>query len=286
MDPYQILGVSKKFTLQELKEKYKSIAVKVHPDKGGTEELFLLVTKCYKKLLEDYNRRASQKEFHELKADFKKATAAPSKPSAMAGSTGSRGKFDLDKFNRVFSENKLRDAYDDGYKDWMTNEEAKDIPKPKGKFTLDGFNKRFEAAKPVDRNNKYIIKYQEPEPMSASKKIGFTELGQEHVGDFSGDNTTNKTLNYMDYKVAHTTSKIVDPRLAKTIKTFKNVEELERHRGSISYEMDDAAAALYEARLKQEKLREHRRLEALRRQEEAAAEQYERVNMLMLGRRG
>lgn len=287
MDPYQILGLSKKFTLQELKDKYKTIAIKVHPDKGGTEELFLLVTKCYKQLLEEYNRRASQKEFHELKADFKKASSSSSKrPTPASGSSQNNGRFDLDKFNRVFSENKLKDAYDDGYKDWMTNEEAGDIPKPKGKFTLDGFNRRFEKSQVVDKNNKYIIRYQEPEPMMASKKIGFTELGQEQVGDFSGDNTTRKNLNYMDYKVAHTTSKIVDPALTKTIKTYKNVEELERHRGNISYQMDDETAAQYEARMKLEKVREHKRREALMRHDELASQQYERVNMMMLGRRG
>ena len=117
MDPYQVLDLPKKFTLHELKEKYKTLAIKVHPDKGGTEELFLLVTKCYKMLLEEYKKRVSQREYHELKADFKKVQAKPKAPSA-----ASNGRFDLDKFNQVFSDNKLEDAYDKGYQDWMSDE--------------------------------------------------------------------------------------------------------------------------------------------------------------------
>ena len=50
INPYEILGVSKNYDLDELKQKYKLLAKKVHPDKGGSEQLFKLVTLCYKKL--------------------------------------------------------------------------------------------------------------------------------------------------------------------------------------------------------------------------------------------
>lgn len=281
MDPYQILGLSKKFTLQELKDKYKSIAIKVHPDKGGTEELFLLVTKCYKTLLQEYNRRVSQKEFHELKADFKKAQTQPVAPPAVSQDR----KFNIDKFNKVFSENKLENAYDKGYRDWMSDEPVKDIAKPKEAFTLDTFNTRFDKATNIDTNNKYIIKYREPEPLITSKKIGYTELGEEHVNDFSGENTTKKNLNYMDYKVAHTTSKIVDPNIMKTVKQYRNVEDLEAARSKISYDMEEDVMKAYQKKIKMEKLKEKQRMEALRKQEELINEHYARVNMLMLGRK-
>ena len=54
IDPYKILNISKNYDLEELKIKYKKIARKVHPDKGGSEQLFNLVTLCYKKLYEEY----------------------------------------------------------------------------------------------------------------------------------------------------------------------------------------------------------------------------------------
>lgn len=283
MDPYQILGLNKKFTLQELKDKYKTIAVKVHPDKGGTEELFLLVTKCYKLLLAEHNKRVAQKEFYDLKTDFKKSQAQPQR--AHPSSKLNLDKFDLDKFNRVFSENKLEDAYDKGYKEWMSDEPVKDIVKPKGSFTIDSFNSRFEKQE-LDSKNKYIVKYREPEPLLASKKMSFTEIGVDQVEDFSGDNISNKNLNYMDYKVAHSTSKIVDPRLKENIQQYKNIEELEKQRSQVSYEMDEDTMREYLARKKLEKMKERQRKEAIAKQERMMNEQYERVNMLMLGRRG
>jgi curved DNA-binding protein CbpA len=287
VDPYHILGVSKRFTLEELKEKYKAIAVKVHPDKGGTQELFLLVTKCYKALLKEYERQRGQKEYHELKSDFKKNMQQPSQPRPQS-------KFDLDKFNQVFSENRLNNAYDNGYQDWIKNTgsdepyveevDKKAAARKKQSFSADKFNSMFEKSTQVDKRNKYIVKYSEPEPIMASKKIMFTELGEDHVEDFSGDNTTKKNLNYMDYKVAHTTSKIVDPKLLQNVKTYKSIEELERHRGSISYDIEEDVAKVLAERERAEKLKEFKRQEAMRQHDEMVNQQHDRVNRLFLGR--
>lgn len=276
MDPYNVLGVQKNFTLQELKDKYKQLAVKVHPDKGGTEHLFLLVTKCFKTLLKEYKRREEQKEYHELKADFKRQQAQPQRP---APST----RFNIDKFNQVFESNKLESAYDKGYKDWVSDDPNTDIAKPAKKFTKDGFNKAFEQQQ-VNQESKYIVKYREPEALPMAKKLNFTDLAETHIDDFSGDNTTKKHLNYMDYKVAHSTSRIVDPSLKDKIKFYKNIDELEKHRANLSYEPNEETIEEEQARQKQERKREHERREALRQQEKMMQEHYDRVHMLMLGR--
>ena len=57
IDPYKILEVSKNFTLDELKQQYKKIAIRVHPDKGGSEYMFNMVTDCFKKLMRGFKRR-------------------------------------------------------------------------------------------------------------------------------------------------------------------------------------------------------------------------------------
>ena len=38
IDPYKILQVDKNFTIDILKQKYKQLAIKLHPDKGGDNE--------------------------------------------------------------------------------------------------------------------------------------------------------------------------------------------------------------------------------------------------------
>lgn len=285
MNPYHILGVSKNYSLEELKEKYKNLAMKVHPDKGGTEELFLLVTKCYKYLVQEFHKNVSQKEYHDLKKEFKQDIKK--NDYSYSKEDYSASKFDLDKFNKVFTDTKLENAYDKGYSNWMSDEPFKEVSeserKVKRSFNLDKFNDKFEKMTD-DKNNKFLVKYKEPEPLMASKKIQFTELGEENIDDFSADNVSKKNLNFMDYKVAHTTQKIVDPRIAEKIKQYKNLQELEKDRSSISYEMEEDIMESVQTRMALEKEMERRRTEAIKKQDRMINENYSRINML-LGRR-
>ena len=291
MNPYEVLDVPRNFTLQHLKDNYKRIALKVHPDKGGSEQLFLLVTKCFKKLLQEFHKRQADRQYHELKADF--AKSAEQHTPVDTSHAYKNNKFDLEKFNRVFSENRIEDVYDKGYKDWINDTQTRDASPVKrnfggkgGKtFSVDAFNTAFESETHVDKKNKYIVKDKEPEALVCAKKIAFTELGEENVDDFSGDNMTKKHLNFMDYKVAHTTSKIVDPRILQQRKEYRNIQELEVDRGRIQYEMDDTSKSEYEYRKQLEELRERKRQEALRARDMLAQQQYERVNQMLLGRR-
>ena len=282
MNPYHILGVSKSYTLEELKEKYKTLAMKVHPDKGGTEELFLLVTKCYKYLVQEFHKKVSQKEYHDLKKEFKKSDAANEDYA------GSKPKFDLNKFNKVFTDTKLENAYDKGYSDWMSDEKVKEISKEERKvkksFNIDKFNDKFETITD-DTNNKFLIKYREPEPLMASKKIGYTELGQDNVDDFSADNISKKNLNFMDYKVAHTTQKIVDPRIANSIKQYKNLQELEKDRSTISFHIEEDIMDGVQTKMRLENELERKRMEALTMQDKRINDNYNKINMMLMGRR-
>lgn len=287
MDPYKILDVPKNFSLNQLKDNYKRIALKVHPDKGGTEQLFQLVTKAYKMLVEEYNRRVAERDFNELKHEFRQTLKSQSaRPTTRYQDNEPRAnsKFDINKFNQVFQENRIDTVTDKGYHDWMSTTDAP-APKQLKNFNDKAFHRQFDKQAAIDKNNKYIIPYKEPEPLLMSKKIGFTELGQDDIDDFSGENTSKKNLNYMDYKVAHTTTRIVDPTLAKNIRQYKNIDELEKDRSSVRYEMNEEEMEDYVLQKKLEKIREQKRLEAMRQQEDAIANHYERVNRLMIGMR-
>ncbi len=284
IDPYKILGVSKNFTLDQLKEAYKKIALQVHPDRGGTEYMFKLVTTCYKELSKDYNRRVSDRQYHELKAEFTKNQAiAPQKARRIdINETG----FNIDKFNKVFETNKLQTVYDNGYEQFLKDSkevEQKNIFAGK-KFSNETFNKQFEKKVVPTEQSKYLVKYKEPEALLTCKKIGFVELGEESVDDFSGANTSRKNLNYMDLKIAHTTSRIVDPKTVETRKEYKSIDDLKVDRGNISYNLDDIDKEYYEKKKKEEEIRERMRMEALLKQDKQAAIQYEKVHRMLLGR--
>jgi hypothetical protein len=292
VDPYKLFGFQKgqPFTIDELKAKFKQLAMVSHPDKGGSEELFLLVAKCFKLLMKEYERRTAQAQHHELKRAFEASTANSSAPEDAIPDASGKG-FNLKKFNAVFETNRQQRTEDAGYQEWIERNavpEVDDRPKKplsKDDFNPDKFNKRFEkmTMKQASQDNKFVVKYREPEPLVMAKKIQFTELGVDKVDDFSADNTSRRALNFMDYKVAHTTSRIVDPRTAQR-KEYRSIGELEVERDNISYVPSADDIEYWEQRKRQEAIAEQRRQEVQQKQDVEAFERYERMKMLMLGR--
>ncbi|MCX7592756.1 MAG: J domain-containing protein [Fischerella sp.] len=63
MDPYQILGVNRTASEEEIKKAYKKLAMKYHPDReGGDETKFKEIKEAYE-LLSDAQRRAHYDQF-------------------------------------------------------------------------------------------------------------------------------------------------------------------------------------------------------------------------------
>ena len=54
---YEILGVSKTATHDEIRKAYRKKAVKLHPDKGGSEEAFQELQQAYEVLSDDDKRK-------------------------------------------------------------------------------------------------------------------------------------------------------------------------------------------------------------------------------------
>lgn len=283
VDPYKVLGVSPNYTLEELKTAYKQMAMKVHPDKGGSEYLFKLVTYCYKLLSAEYRKKTADKQFHELKNEFKTVKEKPKQNINIPSNTS----FDVDKFNRVFEENKIETPTDTGYGDFLKS--TKDKPEPKKLFTEksfsnDAFNKQFEKKTNIESDNKFIVKFKEPEPILATKKIAFTELGTENIDDYSGENTSKKQLNFMDVRVALTTSRIIDPKAVEQRKQYKTIKDLEADRGNISYIPSQDEIEYMERKKQMEILNEKKRIENLQKTDKQYEEQFNRLHKLMLGR--
>ncbi len=61
-DYYEILGVSKTATPDEIKKAYRNLALKYHPDKGGDAEKFKEISEAYA-VLSDQHKRASYDQF-------------------------------------------------------------------------------------------------------------------------------------------------------------------------------------------------------------------------------
>ena len=69
-NPYSVLGVSSNDDIQVIKQKYKHLALKMHPDRGGSEALFKLLQLSYAKILEEHKLKQIDKAFDQLKSEF------------------------------------------------------------------------------------------------------------------------------------------------------------------------------------------------------------------------
>lgn len=290
ISPYDVLGVANDFTWDDLVKAYRKTALKVHPDKGGSEMLFNVATTAFKTLAKEYKRRQVEKPHEELKKDFKdfensseqKAFVPPPILQEKGG-----GAFNS-KFNKFFQENKLEDDEDSrGYSHLMdkSSKERGDIHVPRimKKFDEAKFNSTFE--KVVKPTSNEVIVYKEPEPLIIAKSLNFTELGVK-TKEFSTDPTKTNILQYTDYQKAHTTQRLIDPRAISKRKEYKNVTDYEAERQTITEkELDDKEIAYQKEIALYKEQEEEKRVRRVQARDAQANAHYEKINQLMLGLR-
>ena len=294
-NPYEIIGVSKRFTLEELKYNYKKVAKRVHPDRGGNEKLFKLVTLAYKQLLEIHKLKQINKEFNELKSDFQEFTTNQDNQqrrhrdlhrSSKKSSRSRQNQQDFngnfgDMFNKIYEENKIEDVYDRGYGDLMTESDANrpDIDIKKTVNSMKNFNQAFDSA-PVSKHNKKIIKYRDPIALPTSlKTLQYTEIGVDRINDFS---TETSNLSCVDYKKAHSTSKLIDKNYVRQRTGYNDIGGLEAERANIDYNMSEEDLRKQAYLKKKEQLKELKRLERIQQMDMMHQESFNRVNELMV----
>lgn len=291
INPYKILGIQKNYSLEELKEKYKRIAKKAHPDRGGSEELFNLVTLCYKKLYEEYKLKRINKQFNDLKLDFNQYTEQQNnvqrrnqylnqETNQQNGSRYNTNDFQ-DTFNRVYDDHKVNNPFDNGYGDMMleSRPDREDINISRKVNNMKQFNTAFES-EPLNKYNKKMIVYKEPEALpSSTKTLKYTELGADNVRDFS---TETNNLQCSDYKKAHSTNRLADPRLMNNRRQFNNIGDVEADRSNISYAMSEEDLIKEAKRKRKEQKLEQRRIRKQQELDNQAERNFELINNLMV----
>ncbi len=95
-DYYNVLGVDKRATADDIKKAFRKLAHKYHPDKGGTDEAkFKEITEAYSVLSDDKKRREYD--------TYGQAFAGGRGPSAGGGGAGNPfGGFDFSQFQQGF----------------------------------------------------------------------------------------------------------------------------------------------------------------------------------------
>ena len=146
------------------------------------------------------------------------------------------------------------------------------------------FNSTFEDMD-TDIEHRQLMIIEEPEPMSISSKLPYTELGGKKPGDFTkSTNLQNpNTLNYYDYKTAHTQSKLIDKKRFKKREEYKNIDEYERARSNQSFVMTEKDKEYQRKKQEMEDYKEYKRRKRLKEKDIQIAQHFHKVNKLMLG---
>jgi curved DNA-binding protein CbpA len=274
MDPHDVLNLPRNHTLEQLRYNYKVLARQLHPDKRGNRltqdqatQMFQVLTDAYKALLREHQAREADRQFDTLRAGaVESANEQVSRNAQNVDLNAVQKRFSVQRFNEVFDANRLRDdVRDRGYADWMARHDPTSASKP-------------------DRKNRQLIRYVEPEPVTLSRKgcVPYSELGESRVSDYSRSDAAQHAIQYTDYRVAHTTTKLVDESLqART--DFRSLDDLQHHRASLSHTMTpDEAEAYANAQLARERA-EQRRQEQLRAQDDRVYAHFNNVHRAMLG---
>lgn len=193
-DALEVFSLSPSFSIDELRKAYRLIALRVHPDRGGSEELFNTVNECFNVLSLEHNSRSGGALHDQLKRNF------DADITTYDASNRRDVNFSLEQFNQVFEQTKVEDEIQNkGYDRWFRDAEDAMQPSLNPKCGRDAFNSAFEKSVPESKEERSIIV--RPVDLFESSSLMLTELGGNEIDDFSVSGA-------FDCRAAYTTQRV------------------------------------------------------------------------------
>jgi len=287
LNPYKILGITKKYDEQTLKKAYLKKAMTTHPDRGGSPLEFQQVSIAYTLLLKKLNDQNNNHQHNDLRNNS--GNYMSDQVSNNEKNINMTDNFDINLFNKVYEENKIDNAYDRGYGEWMessSNNKMLEQPKMFNKsFNKDLFNHEFEKYKRNQQKQmgSHLVKYDEPQvDISMKGKDSLMLLGQNNVTNFSG--SSDGGLGFSDYKDAFTNSCLIDTNNVDISNRDDNIKSTQRTRSNITYKMSASDLRKQEMiKLKLEK-EEQDRILRLNQHDNLAFNNYEKIHSRLINR--
>jgi curved DNA-binding protein CbpA len=241
----EVLGIQEEVALTEesLKKAYKRMAVKAHPDKGGSEEYFEAVTRAYAYLSEIMKfmkgrSEATRSGGRDGGRDGGSASSTSSASSASIAATRTQEakqwehaepvrlnakNLDMNAFNQLFEQTHMPDPDSDGYGDWLKgNDNAKQV-KFKGEFNRDVFNRMFddESKKGAKQSTNLIV---HPGQMALTLN---PNSGVDLVGERPDSYTAapNSRFQFTDLRGAYTSDSTISDKVANVHVGDRNFEQ-------------------------------------------------------------
>ncbi len=215
----EVLGIQEEVALTEeiLKKAYKKVAIKAHPDKGGSEEHFEAITRAYAYLSEILKRVQGGRDrpLQEVSAPTHLESGRKEEAKQWQHVEPVRlnpNNLNVKAFNDMFDKTHIPDPDSDGYGDWLkTTGEDKSTPKFGGKFNRDVFNNMFdqEARKNMVGGGGQVIIH--PEAMALSANMG-VEIGRDRPESYTS--APNAKTKFVDLRDAYTTEATISNKVA------------------------------------------------------------------------
>ena len=228
----EVLGIQEEVALTEeaLKSAYKRMALKSHPDKGGSEEYFEAVTRAYAYLSEILKfMKGGRKEMNgrvEVPSNVRTARDSEAKQwETPADPVRLNAKnLDMNAFNTLFEQTHMPDPDSDGYGDWLKgNDSKKSAPTFKGEFNRDVFNRMFddETKKSRHPSNQLIV-----HPGEMALTLNPTH-GVDLVGERPDSYTAapNSRFQFTDLRGAYTSDSTISDKVANVPVQDRNYEQ-------------------------------------------------------------
>lgn len=224
----RVLNIEEEVALTEeaLTKSYKKAVIKAHPDKpGGSEEAFDAVTRAYAylmdilKLVQGRQTRGAgataDAATPRLETVQQQRTAAsqewqmPQEPVKLNPKN-----LNMTAFNQLFEQTRIPDPDEDGYGDWLKNQDHKrgggQTKKFSGEFNRDVFNRMFEQEAARDERQEQLIQYNHPQELMLAPTAG-VELGRDRPNDYTA--APNASLKFTDLRAAYTRENTVSNQI-------------------------------------------------------------------------
>ncbi len=228
----EVLGIQEEVALTEesLKKAYKKMAVKAHPDKGGSEEFFEAVTRAYAYLSEilrhmNGNRKTASGSNASVQST-QQSREQEAKQWEHAEPVRLNAKnLDMNAFNRMFEQTHLPDPDSDGYGDWLKDSHGKQAnsQKFKGEFNRDVFNRMFEdEAKKSQRSNNQLVVHPGEMALMMNPTSG-VDLVAERPSSFTA--APNSKFQYTDLRGAYTSDSTISDKVSNVTVKERKLDE-------------------------------------------------------------
>jgi curved DNA-binding protein CbpA len=227
----EVLGIQEEVALTEeaLKGAYKKMALKAHPDKGGSEEYFEAVTRAYAYLAEILKHmKGGRKEVNGR-------VEAPTSLNVNRDADAEKWKhvepvrlnaknLDMNAFNKLFEQTHIPDPDADGYGDWLKGEDSRTSgPKFKGEFNRDVFNRMFdEEAKKGQRQSNNLVIHPGQMALTLNPTSGVDLVG-ERPDSFTA--APNSRFQFTDLRGAYTTDSTISDKVSNVQVGERNFEQ-------------------------------------------------------------